>query len=129
MPIEHSTKPVPGPSGFSTLLENFIERPLDLNELCIVHPAATFFVRAIGTSLENAGIKTNDILVVDRSLFIAHNKLAIIRLRDEFTIKRILFRDAKMFLVDDTTIEKPIEVTHDTDFELWGIVTFIIHQA
>lgn len=129
VPIEHSTKPVNGPSGFSTLLENFIERPLDLNELLVAHPAATFFVRATGTSLEGAGIKTNDILIVDRSLFIAHNKLAVIRLQEEFTIKRIILRDAKMFIADDSCIDKPLEITQDTDCEVWGIITFIIHQV
>lgn len=54
-------------AGFPSPAEDYIEKTLDLNELCIEHPAATFFVRVQGESMIEAGILPNDVLVVDRS--------------------------------------------------------------
>ncbi len=41
---------------------------LDLNELLVKRPAATYFVRVEGDSMDGAGISDGDLLVVDRSL-------------------------------------------------------------
>ncbi|WP_452600537.1 S24 family peptidase [Rhodanobacter aciditrophus] len=43
-------------AGFPSPAQDFVERTLDLNELCIQHPSATFFVRAQGDSMVEAGI-------------------------------------------------------------------------
>src|ERR1700722_14257883 len=64
-------------AGFPSSAENYIDKALDLNELLIVHPSATFFIRVKGESMEKAGIKTNDILIVDRAVSVAHNKIVI----------------------------------------------------
>ena len=55
-------------AGFPSPAEQYVERPLDLNELLVARPAATYFVRAEGDSMEGAGIRSGDLLVVDRSL-------------------------------------------------------------
>ncbi|MBQ3975152.1 MAG: UV protection and mutation protein, partial [Lachnospiraceae bacterium] len=55
-------------AGFPSPAEQYVEAPLDLNELLVRRPAATFFVRAAGDSMSGAGISDGDLLVVDRSL-------------------------------------------------------------
>ena len=55
-------------AGFPSPADDYIEKNLDLNDLLVQKPAATFFVRAEGESMLGAGIHPNDILVVDRSL-------------------------------------------------------------
>ncbi len=55
-------------AGFPSPAEDYLDKTLDLNELLISHPAATFFVRVAGDSMKNAGIFSGDTLVVDRSL-------------------------------------------------------------
>ena len=55
-------------AGFPSPAEQYVERPLDLNELLVAKPSATYFVRAEGDSMEGAGIRSGDLLVVDRSL-------------------------------------------------------------
>ena len=57
---------VPVEAGFPSPADDYIEGQLDLNKHLIKHPAATFFVRATGESMINAGIFPNDILIVDR---------------------------------------------------------------
>lgn len=55
-------------AGFPSPAQDFIDRKLDMNELCIAHPASTYFVRVAGWSMKDAGITPGDILVVDRGL-------------------------------------------------------------
>ena len=43
-------------AGFPSPAEQYVEQALDLNELRVKHPAGTFFVRAAGDSMVQAGI-------------------------------------------------------------------------
>lgn len=115
-------------AGFPSSAENFIQQPLDLNDLVIKHATSTFFVKVIGDSMIDAGIRSNDILIVDRSLTPTNNKVVVVRINDEFTVKRIQFTADKIMLLADNDNYKPIEITKSTDFEIWGVVTFVIHQ-
>jgi len=76
-------------AGFPSPADDYIDRKLDLNELLITHPAATFFVRVEGNSMINAGIHSGDILVVDRALEPNNNNVVLAVLDGEFTVKRI----------------------------------------
>ena len=55
-------------AGFPSPAEQYLEPPLDLNELLVKRPAATYFVHVEGDSMIGAGISDGDLLVVDRSL-------------------------------------------------------------
>ena len=52
-------------AGFPSPAEQYQETPLDLNELLVKRPAATFFVKVQGDSMVGAGIHDGDLLVVD----------------------------------------------------------------
>ena len=43
-------------AGFPSPAEQYLEPPLDLNELLVKRPAATYFVRVEGDSMVGAGI-------------------------------------------------------------------------
>lgn len=115
-------------AGFPSSAENFVENSLDLNDLLIEHPAATFYVRVIGDSMIKAGINSGDILIVDRSLSVTNNKIAIVRINDEFTVKRLRIESNKVLLVAENDDYKAMEIKKDMDVEVWGIVTFVIHK-
>lgn len=119
-------------AGFPSSAENYVDKALDLNELVIKNPSATFFIRVRGNSMEKAGINNNDILVVDRAVSYGDNKIVIARINDELTVKRIRKVGDHLFLMPESVDEneyKPIKITEDMDFEVWGVVTFVIHQA
>jgi DNA polymerase V len=116
-------------AGFPSSAENFIERTLDINNLLIKHPVSTFYIRVIGDSMINAGINSGDILVVDRSLTFSNNKIAVVRINNEFTVKRIHFSQDKIQLLAENDNYAPIEITAEMDFEVWGMVTFVIHKV
>jgi DNA polymerase V len=116
-------------AGFPSSAENYLEKSLDLNELLIKHPAATFFIKVKGNSMAKAGINSGDILIVDRALSISNNNIIIARINDELTVKRIRIDNEKIFLIADSEGYEPIEIKEGTDFEVWGIVIFVIHKV
>ena len=54
-------------AGFPSPAEGQIDQSLDLNELLIDHPHATYFVKVQGESMRDAGIHHGDLLIVDRA--------------------------------------------------------------
>lgn len=115
------------PAGFPSPATDYCERKLDLNELCIQHPAATYFVRAQGDSMIGAGIFPGDVLVVDRSLTAAHGDIVIASVNGELTVKRLETRP-KMRLVPMNSQHAPLDVPDGADLEIFGVATTVIHS-
>ena len=117
------------PAGFPSPARDYIENFLDLNELMITNPAATYFVRVEGYSMSNANILPGDILVVDRSAEVTHNKIVIAIIEGELTVKRFKIRNNEYWLYPENDGFKPIKIEEWMDFSVWGVVTWIIHKA
>lgn len=115
--------------GFPSPAEDYIEKRLDLNELVIQHPVATFYVRVEGDSMKGAGIHTGDILVVDRALKAVSGKIIVAIINGEFTVKRLLISNGKMVLQPENENYSSITIAEDSDFQVWGVVTYVIHKA
>lgn len=116
-------------AGFPSPADDFLEKPLDLNEHLIQHPAATFFVRVDGDSMKNAYIHRGDILIVDRSLEATNGRIVIAVLNGEFTVKRLHFKNDSIVLESEHPNYPAIPISKDSDFQIWGVVTYIIHPA
>ncbi|MBU2966723.1 translesion error-prone DNA polymerase V autoproteolytic subunit [Amphritea sp. 2_MG-2023] len=116
------------PAGFPSPAQDYIERTLDLNDLCIKHPAATYFVRAEGDSMEGVGIFSRDVLVVDRSLKAVNGDIVIACVNGEFTVKELSTRPTLQLLAHNPTYA-PIEFGPDSTLELFGVVTTVIHSV
>ncbi len=117
----------PVSAGFPSPADDYIEGKLDLNNYLVKHPAATFFVRAAGDSMIDAGIHSGDILIVDRALEPATNNVVIAVVDGELTVKRICKSGDKLFLAADNKSYRPIEMTEEMNAEIWGVVTHVIH--
>ena len=116
-------------AGFPSPADDYIERNLDLNEHLIQNPPATFFVRVAGDSMTGAGINHGDILIVDRSLEPSNGKIIIAIVNGELTVKRLLKTTDSCRLIAENPAYESIEVSSSSDFEVWGVVTFAIHQV
>lgn len=114
-------------AGFPSPAEDETEEKLDLNELLIKHPVATFFLRVSGSSMINAGIHHNDILIVDRSLEPTHGKIVIASLNGELTVKRLHRDGESVRLLAENEEYAPIEISEGIDLRIWGVVTNVIH--
>jgi DNA polymerase V len=114
-------------AGFPSPAEDEIEKELDLNDLLIKRPEATFFLRVSGDSMVKAGIHHQDILIVDRSLEPSHGKVVIASINGELTVKRLIRKDGKVFLAAENEAYPLIEISKDADLRIWGVVTNVIH--
>lgn len=112
-------------AGFPSPAQDFIERKLDLNEFCIQHPSATYFVRAEGNSMINAGILSGDLLIVDKALTPVHGDIVIAAVNGEFTVKE-LRTHPKLCLQPMNPSYDPIYINTD-DLEIFGVVIHAIH--
>ncbi len=115
-------------AGFPSPADDYLEGTLDLNQHLIKHPAATFFVRVAGDSMIDAGIHDGDLLLVDRSLEIVDGKVVIAIINAELLVKRVRKVGERLFLLPENQDYQPIEVREEMDFELWGVVTHVIHS-
>lgn len=113
-------------AGFPSPAQDFVERSLDLNELCIKHPAATYFVRAKGDSMIGAGINDNDILVVDRSLEAKHGDIVIAGWDGELTVKELRTKPHLVLAAHNESY--PAIRIHDyAELDIFGVVSHVIH--
>ena len=119
----------PVAAGFPSPAEDYIEKKLDLNEQLIRNPAATFFVRVDGDSMRDAGIASGDILVVDRSQEVRNNAIVIAAVNGELTVKRLKKARSRLWLVPENPDFPVLEIGPETQFDVWGVVTYIIHKA
>ncbi|WP_193525196.1 LexA family protein [Prosthecochloris marina] len=116
-------------AGFPSPADDHLELKLDLNKALIRHPSATFYGRVKGDSMIEAGIGEGDILVIDKSLDPKEGDIAVCFLDGEFTVKRIGKQDGGLCLMPANEKFKPILVTGDSDFLVWGVVTYVIHKT
>lgn len=113
-------------AGFPSPAQDYVERTLDLNQLCIKHPAATYFVRASGDSMVGAGIFDKDILVVDRSLVAGHGDIVIAGWDGELTVKELRTRPI-VSLVAHNPKYPMINVHGFAELDIFGVVSHVIH--
>jgi len=116
------------PAGFPSPAADYEQEKLDLNRHLVSNPAATFFVKVAGDSMIGAGIHHGDLLVVDRSLEPRDKSVVIAVLNGELTVKRIRIKGRKVTLEPENDHYSSQEVTAETAFEVWGIVTSVIHR-
>lgn len=109
-------------AGFPSPADDFIELSIDLNKEFVKHKDTTFYARVKGDSMKNAGIFDGDLLIIDKSLEPQNNKIAICQIDGEFTVKRIKIEKDVVWLVAENKDFKPIKVTLENEFLIWGIV-------
>ena len=116
-------------AGFPSPAEDFKEERLSLDRELIKNKEATFFARVSGQSMINAGLDDNDLLVIDRSLTPQHNRIAVCFLDGEFTVKRLKVEKDGVWLQPENDNYKPIRITEENHFVIWGIVTNVIKKV
>jgi DNA polymerase V len=116
-------------AGFPSPAEDFEEISLDLNKALVKHPAATFYARVKGASMTDAGIRDGDLLVIDKALDPKEGDIAVCFLDGEFTVKRIALQSDGVYLMPANSEFKPIRISEESEFLIWGIVTYIIHKS
>ncbi|MEX0721148.1 MAG: translesion error-prone DNA polymerase V autoproteolytic subunit [Balneolaceae bacterium] len=115
-------------TGFPSPAADHLEKALDLEELIVRQPAATFYVRAEGNAMQASGIHNGDILVVDRSIRPTDGNIIIAAVDEEAIIRKLIKKGSKKILLSDDTKLEPIIIHPDTNWMIWGVVTWLIHR-
>ena len=115
-------------AGFPSPAEQYLEPPLDLNELLVKRPAATYFVRVEGDSMVGAGIRGGDLLVVDRSLRPADGDVIIASVDGEFTVKTYRRDQDGVRLEPANPAYQTIRLRAGQELDYFGKVTACIHR-
>jgi len=114
-------------AGFPSPAQDYVEKELDLNELCIRRRASTFFVRASGSSMQDLGLFDGDVMVVDRAEDPVHGDIVIAEVEGEFTVKRLQLHPSLALL--------PMNPAYATIYpdpeqlQLLGVVTWFFNST
>ena len=115
-------------AGFPSPADDYKEKKLDLNELLIKQPEATFFAKASGDSMIGAGIHDGDMLIVDRSITASDGRIVTAVLNGELTVKRFKLLGRTAQLHSENSKYTPITLHEGDNVSIWGMVTNVIHS-
>lgn len=115
-------------AGFPSPAEDMGGQRVDLTRELVVHPQATFLLRARGHSMTGLGILDGDILVVDRALTARHQQVVVAVVDGEFTVKTLWQREGRVKLQPANPAYPEIIPAEGQTLEIWGVVTAAIHQ-
>lgn len=113
-------------AGFPSPAEDYLDRPLDFNDLLIQRPAATFAVRVAGESMSGAGILPGDIAVIDRSITPVTGCIILAIVDGEFTLKTYRKRGAQISLEPANPAFRPLHIIDGMTFECWGVLKAVV---
>ncbi len=113
-------------AGFPSPATDYVQDEIDLNSELIKNPPATFLIRVQGNSMTEHKITSGDLLLVDRSLNLKNDCIAIINFNNELVVKNIIRENNNFYIKnkEDKTL-----INENSDINVWGIVTYIIHAA
>ena len=114
-------------TGFPSPADDYTEAALDFNAYLIAHPSATYCMRMSGDAMA-PGITDGDILVVDRSLDATHDRVIVAILDGELTVRRLHRNSSGGILVADNSAYPSVRLSAERAFEVWGVVSFVIHR-
>tara|TARA_B100001778_G_C18015171_1_gene374071 strand:+ start:29 stop:460 length:432 start_codon:yes stop_codon:yes gene_type:complete len=116
-------------AGFPSPADDFKEIRISLDNELVKNRDATFYARVSGESMIGAGLDDGDLLVIDRSLFPENGKIAVCLVDGEFTVKRIVQEDGKLYLKAENEKYKPIELKEGNELIIWGVVEYVIKKV
>lgn len=111
---------------YPTFVQEYIVGSIDLNKVLIKNTSTTFITVADGDSMIKECIGNGDLLIIDKSLDPYDGCLAACYIDGNFTLKKVCIEKNHAWLLPANPLYKPIEVTEQNNFIIWGIVTATI---
>ncbi|MBM6960875.1 translesion error-prone DNA polymerase V autoproteolytic subunit [Bacteroides caecigallinarum] len=117
-------------AGFPSPAQDYMTDSIDLNKELVLHPATTFYARAVGNSMTGFGISDGDLLVIDKSIEPVDGDIVVAFIDGEFTLKKIMKdeNECNLWLVPGNEDYPPIKITEENDFIVWGVLTYNIKR-
>ncbi len=118
----------PVSAGFPSAAEDYIDSQINLHELLVRNPTATFFLRASGDSMLGVGIHDGDLLVVDRSLEASHNRVVIAALDGELLVKKLCRKGGSVMLKSANEGYPDFDISEREHVHIRGVVSYVVHR-
>mgnify|MGYP003477965559 FL=1 len=116
------------PAGFPSPAADYIESSIDLNELLVRDPLATFFLRVQGESMQDSGIRDGSVVVVEAGLTAVPGDIVVAELNGSFTLKRLRKVAGRYELHPDNPDFPVIRISEGSELRIFGVVTATVHQ-
>lgn len=97
---------------------------IDLNSMCLVHPAATLMYKAGGDSMQDAGINDDDFLIVDTQLEAKHGQIIAASYYNETLVKQLHIADDRITLIAYNDDYDDVVIESTEFFSIIGVVTW-----
>jgi DNA polymerase V len=120
--------PTANATGFGAAADDYMERGIDLNEQLIHNKPATFFFRMNSDAMIGAGIYSGDTLIVDRSLKATTGKVIVAIVNGELLVRRMHTHIKGIALVAENKRYGDILIDEFSNYAVWGVVVYSIHQ-
>jgi DNA polymerase V len=123
-----------GQSRFVSAAQDYEMKELDLNELLVSDPPATFMVKVArdADSMVDVGIYPNSKLIVNRALGpkAKSSDIVVAIVDGEFVVKRLYKRFKIVRLLSENKVKAypPIEFTEEQELVIWGVVQHVINS-
>ena len=114
------------PAGFPSPAADYVQRRIDLNERLIHDAVATFFIRASGDSMREAGIHDGSVLVVNSGRPVTHGDIVVASVDAKHTVKRLLKVDGRYELHPDNALGDYPVIHVGEELRIFGVVTACI---
>ncbi|SMQ85274.1 DNA polymerase V [Devosia lucknowensis] len=115
-------------AGFPSPADDFIEDMIDLNQVLVQNPTATFLWRVVGDCMVDVKIFPGDVVIVDRSISPKHRSIVLAIVDGEPTLKRLNRRGGTFVLQNENAKLPPFLVSDGTEVSVWGVVTATIRD-
>lgn len=99
---------------------------LDLNDILVRHPQATFLMRIAGQAMHGAGIDSGDLVLIDRAIAPAHGHVVIAVVGDDFVCRRLCRQGQSLRLQAAQAASADIVPGEGESLQIWGVVTQVI---
>ena len=110
------------PCGAPFLAEENIERSVVISEKIAKPPYKYFILRAVGDSMNKAGINDSDLILVRQQMTASDGDMVVALIDDEATIKKLRLRKDHIILEPDSTNSEHCPIMLERDFRIQGIV-------
>jgi DNA polymerase V len=110
-------------TGFGSPADDTGVTRLDLNDILVRHPLATFMMRVSGGSMHDAGIDDGDLVLVDRAITPSNGHVVIAVVDGEFICRRLAAQADAIRLRATNGSTADIVLNEGGEVQLWGVVT------
>lgn len=115
-------------AGFPSPAADHLEQLISLDELFDIRAPHMYLARILGDSMQDAGIFSGDLVIVDRSKTARHGDIVIAALNTESVCKRLHKRDGQVILLAENRHYPPRYVMEGDELVIWGVVNYSVRD-